>query len=51
MFLFTKQNCFRRLCYLVMINPWWERVVMFLIIFSSAKLAVDTYLIDFADDS
>ena len=51
LFLFSKDNWFRRLCYLVMINPWWERVVMALIILSSAKLAVDTYLIDYEDNS
>jgi len=27
-----------------MVNPWWDRLIMVLIVLSSIKLAVDTYV-------
>ena len=50
-YLFSKENYFRRACYWLLINPWWDRIIIILILLSSAKLGSDTYLVDFDEDS
>ena len=43
LYVLDKENCFREFCYKLMSNPWWERIIIILILLSSIKLAVDTY--------
>ena len=43
LYLFTKENSFRRACFLLYQNAWFERIILFLIVTSSLKLAIDTY--------
>lgn len=45
-YIFSKDNCFRRMCYLAINYKLWERMVMILIFLSSFKLAYDTYYMD-----
>jgi hypothetical protein len=51
LYTFTKENAFRRACYLIYQNSWFERVILLMIVASSVKLGVDTYKIDFEEDS
>lgn len=44
MYLFSKENSFRRACYLIYQHYWFERVILLMIVASSVKLGVDTYL-------
>ena len=43
MYLFSKKNCFRILMWKLYKHPWWERIIMTIILLSSLKLGVDTY--------
>lgn len=51
LYLFSKENSFRRACFLIYQHYWFERVILLMIVASSIKLGVDTYQIDFAADS
>ena len=43
-YIFSKDNKFRVFCYKAINHPTWDSTVMWLIIFSSLKLAYDAYL-------
>jgi hypothetical protein len=43
LYVMSKESCFRDINYKLMSNPWWERIIIILILLSSIKLAVDTY--------
>ena len=45
-YLFSKQNTFRISCYRMINHRHWDNFVIWLIFFSSVKLALDTYLSD-----
>lgn len=51
LYLFSKENSFRRGCFLIYQHYWFERVILLMIVASSVKLGVDTYQVDFAEDS
>lgn len=51
LYILTKDNSFRTFCYDLMSNPWWERIIIILIVLSSFKLAIDTYGQDEPADS
>lgn len=44
LYLFSKTNSFRITCYKMTIHKHWGAAVMYVIAFSSIKLAVDTYI-------
>ena len=46
MFLLSKTNAFRKMCYITVHSNAFENFILFLIILSSLKLAIDTYLPD-----
>lgn len=43
LYLFSKQNCFRRLMYKMVSNKLFDNIIMLVIALSSAKLAIATY--------
>jgi len=51
LYMLPRTSIFRELCYNVQGHPYFERFIMTLIALSSLKLAVDTYMNDFAADS
>jgi len=52
MYLFSKENWFRRKMYVIMKNKYFDNyIIMTLIILSSLKLGVDTYYMDAKEDS
>ena len=42
-YLFSKENWLRRLCYQAIFHPRFETVIMCIIIGSTLKLVIDTY--------
>lgn len=50
LFLFSKDNSFRRACFLIYQHYWFERVILLMIVLSSVKLGVDTYSTRFPED-
>ena len=51
LYLFSKQNPFRKFCYKVFKHKLFENFILFLIGISSLKLALDSYLIYYDSDS
>jgi hypothetical protein len=51
LYLFSKENSFRRACYLIYQNYWFERIIILMIVLSSIKLGVDTYSPSFPETS
>lgn len=49
--MFSKQSQIRRAFYQIYQHAWFERVILLMIVASSVKLGVDTYQIDFSEDS
>ena len=45
-FLFPKTHSLRRFCYITVHSPYFENFILFVIVASSMKLAIDTYLPD-----
>jgi hypothetical protein len=43
---FTNENAFRNLCYIITLNPWFDRVILMFITISTILLAVETPLTD-----
>jgi Ion transport protein len=50
LYLFHKSNWFRQLLYKIGTNTKFEHIILVLIIFSSLKLVVDTYIFDLPED-
>jgi hypothetical protein len=50
-YLFSKENSFRIVAYKLMKHPMWEWTVLFLIMLSSLKLAIDTYSIELTEET
>jgi hypothetical protein len=50
-YLFSKENSTRIVAYKLMKHPMWEWTVLFLIMLSSLKLAIDTYSIELTEDT
>jgi len=42
-YLFSKDNCFRKFSYYIINHRFFDPFIMFIILFSSLKLAIDTY--------
>lgn len=40
--LFSKTNCFRKMCWIVCTNKWFDNTILFLIVVSTLTLAVET---------
>lgn len=51
LYFFTKTNKIRYFAFKLYKHKFFENTIMFLIAISSAKLAVDSYLINYSDDS
>jgi hypothetical protein len=43
LYLFSKENKIREICYRIMHNKNWENWILSIIVLSSFKLAIDTY--------
>lgn len=50
LFIFPKSNPFRKACYRIVHSNYFENFILFLIILSSFKLAIDTYMSDDDED-
>lgn len=50
-FIFKKKNFFRKICYHIAHSNHFENLILVLIVFSSLKLVVDTYLTNYPADS
>lgn len=50
LYIFSKENRFRQLSYRLIKHPAWDNTIIVLIILSSLKLALDTYLYDLDED-
>ena len=48
-YLFNRSSCFRRNCHFVQKHRYFERFIMFLIALSSAKLAMESYIVNEPD--
>ena len=44
LYLFSKDNRFRQICYRIMVHPYFEFVVIFAIFTSCVKLIIDSYI-------
>ena len=51
LYIFSKENKFRQYSYRLIKHPAWDNTIIVLIIFSSLKLASDTYLRNVPEDS
>lgn len=51
LYLFAKDNWFRKKLYMVYKNKYFDNTIMLLIVLSSIKLASDTYYMDAEPDS
>lgn len=51
LYILRKKSCLRKYCYMIKESKIFENTILALIVLSSIKLAVDTYLVDFDKDS
>jgi voltage-dependent calcium channel L type alpha-1D len=50
-FIFSIDNWVRIFCYRAYVHPQWEKYVIFFVMLSSIKLAIDSYIVKLEDDS
>ncbi|KAL4431577.1 hypothetical protein ABPG74_017282 [Tetrahymena malaccensis] len=46
LYIFSQQNIIRKICYRALVHPMFEQIVLMVIVLSSIKLTMDTYIND-----